>query len=62
MRYLLIAATLLLGGCEQGALEGRQTKPQLHGENECLVAVNTAQCRIENALAGGYPMNFAQEP
>ena len=61
MRWILIAVALLLTGCAVGDLEGRQTKPQLHTENECLIAPERSQCRIENTLAGGAPMNFAQE-
>jgi uncharacterized lipoprotein YmbA len=61
MRWIVIAGTLLLAGCAAGDLEVRQTEPQLHTENECLIAANSSRCRIENALAGGAPMNFAQE-
>lgn len=61
-RWIVTAGLLLLlSGCAGFDLEGRNTTPQLHSENECLVAVNSSQCRIENALAGGYPINFAQE-
>lgn len=60
-RWVLIPGLLLLGGCTGLALDGRETKPQLHSETECMQAVNTSQCRIENALAGGAPMNFAQD-
>jgi len=52
---------MLLGGCADGSLQGRQTQPQVHNESECLVAADSAKCRMENALAGGPPISLAQD-
>ena len=60
-RWMVIGGVLLLGACAGNGLEGRQTQPQVHSESACFVAVNSSQCRIENALAGGPPINFAQD-
>jgi len=63
MRALLgILSCLALAACAQGPDATQMTKAQEHAESECLVAVDSAKCKFENDLAGGYPVNLAQEP
>lgn len=60
-RTIVVGVTLLLVACTSADGPDRNGPPQVRSEAECLVAVDSAKCRIENALAGGPPINLAQE-
>lgn len=50
----LMAAATLATGCAD--LETSRSKPQLGTENGCYVAHDSARCRLNHDLSGGYPI------
>lgn len=49
---------VLLAGC--AASGSRVYAVEKRTASECLVATDTAQCRLAHDLAGGYPLNLGQ--
>lgn len=50
----LCALAFLAGGCAD--LQSARGTPKLGTENGCFVAPDTARCRLDHDLAGGYPI------